>query len=459
MPTTVYEPTNDPAVSAELRLDALQTLLASGDTAAAFPDFVAETNNHIHTCFSFSPYTPTHAALCARRAGLPVVGSVDHDSVGAAAEMQAATAALGMGCVTGFEVRALFDPAPAAAYLTQVKLNNPDSVGVAYLTVQGIPAPARLEADKWLAPLRQARLERTLKMAERANEILTGLGLEPFDPQADMVGISQFHRGGGITERHLLAAMARALIKGFGTGPDLVAGLEKLGLQISPKLAQPLGDRENPHLLYDLLGLLKAEYLDRIYIQPTGRAQGGELPAASEVVAFADSIGALAAYAYLGDVAESPTGDKKAEKFEDDFLDELFASLADLGFRAVTYMPPRNTRPQIERVHALAQRFGMLEISGVDINQSRQSFACPELREEAFAPLNEATWALVAHETLSSLDPALHLLGARGRSGVRLDPPALAARIARYAPLGRQLAAGADPAKLAAELATELAAQ
>jgi len=100
-------------------------------------------------------------------------------------------------------------------------------------------------------------------------------------------------------------------------------------------------------------------------------------------------------------VSASPTGDKKAEKFEDDYLDELFDAMAERGLRAVTYMPPRNTPRQLRRIHDLATRHGMYEISGVDINQPRQSFPCPELRDPGFAALNEATWALVAHEALT----------------------------------------------------------
>jgi len=64
-----------------------------------------ESNNHIHTCYSFSPYTPAGAALAARAAGLDVAGSVDHDSYAAAGEMRAACALLGIGAVTGFELR------------------------------------------------------------------------------------------------------------------------------------------------------------------------------------------------------------------------------------------------------------------------------------------------------------------------------------------------------------------
>ena len=135
--------------------------------------------------------------------------------------------------------------------------------------------------------------------------------------------------------------------------------------------------------------------------------------------------------------------------FEDDFLDELFDAMEAKGLRAVTYMPPRNTPAQLERVHRLAAAHGMLEISGVDINQPRQAFNCPELRRPEFAGLNEATWALVAHEALSSVDPALHLLGRTGRLG----PDRLAQRIAQYAPLGRRIADG-EAADRVAEDAT-----
>ena len=84
---------NDPGISPEERLAALRVVAGQ----ESFPDWVVESNNHIHTCYSFSPYTPSGAALGARRAGLRVVGSVDHDSIAAAAEMTEATRILGRG--------------------------------------------------------------------------------------------------------------------------------------------------------------------------------------------------------------------------------------------------------------------------------------------------------------------------------------------------------------------------
>ena len=104
-------------------------------------------------------------------------------------------------------------------------------------------------------------------------------------------------------------------------------------------------------------------------------------------------------------MGDSVTGDKRAQKFEDDFLDELIAYYAELGFRAVTYMPSRNTKAQLTRLRALCEKHNLFQISGEDINSPRQSFVCEAQRDPAFANLYEATWALIAHEWRATEDP------------------------------------------------------
>ena len=96
-----------------------------------------------------------------------------------------------------------------------------------------------------------------------------------------------------------------------------------------------------------------------------------ELPDVREALDIANEIGAISAYAYLGDVGSSVTGDKRAQKFEDDYLDELIPYIKELGFRAVTYMPSRNTRAQLERLRALCEKYELFQISGEDINSPR----------------------------------------------------------------------------------------
>lgn len=452
MTSVVNETINDPGAAPDARVQALRELVDAGHP---LPEFTPESNNHIHTIYSFSPYTPSMACLKGREAGLQVVGSVDHDSVGAAAEMRDAGAILGMGVVTGFEIRVTLhtpdEVASGNAPFADRKLNNPDSFGVAYMTVQGIPAESRARAEEFLRPIRERRLERTRRMAAAANEILKGLDAPTFDFERDVIGISQLASGGTVTERHLLYAMSEALIAGFGRGQALLDGLSGMGVTVPEALVGLLGDDHNRFLPYDLLGLLKAEYQHHFYGQPKHWDEGGELPDARTVVEFAKSIGAVPCYAYLGDVSASPTGDKKAEKFEDEYLDEFVVALKEIGFPAITFMPPRNTPEQLERVSRLATDNGLIEVSGVDINQPRQVFACPELREERFAHLNTSTWAMVAHEELSNLDLRLGLLHPENP----LADLTLAERVARYGKVGPELVSGTSADEVARSLRRE----
>ncbi len=435
---------NDPSAAPDHRVGALRRWLDSGQD---LPPLTKESNNHIHTVYSFSPYTPTMACRRGREAGLQVVGSVDHDSVAAAGEMRDAGAILGMGVVTGFECRVMLHSADEVergqAPFADRKLNNPDSAGVAYMTVQAIPARSRQEAEDFLRPIRTARLERTRRMTDGANKVLAALGAPTLSFEEDVVGISQFASGGTVTERHLLYAMSESLIACFGRGISLTNGLREMGVVIPGPLRETLADTDNRFLAHDLLGLLKAEFLERFYIQPERMVNGGELPDARTVVEFALRIGAIPCYAYLGDVSASPTGDKRAESFEDSYLDELVGYLDELGFPAITFMPPRNTALQLERISELADAHHMIQVSGVDINQPRQVFSCPELAEPRFAHLNDSTWALVAHEELSEEDPTRGLLHPDNpMAGLPLSE-----RIVAYGELGRRLVAetGATP--------------
>ncbi|MCL2751837.1 MAG: PHP domain-containing protein, partial [Firmicutes bacterium] len=62
-------------------------------------------NNHIHTTYSFSPYTPREAVLKAKEAGLRTAGLMDHDSIGGAAEFIAAGEEFGLPVTVGLETR------------------------------------------------------------------------------------------------------------------------------------------------------------------------------------------------------------------------------------------------------------------------------------------------------------------------------------------------------------------
>ncbi len=367
-----------------------------------------EVNNHIHTTFSFSPYSPSRAAFMARSAGLKAAGSVDHDSIGAAKEMVEACKAFGIGSTVGCELRVNFN----GTFLEEKKINNPDMVNSGYIVFHGVPHDRIDELALWLKPVNEERNRRNRAQVEKLNSLLPQGTITPLDFDRDVYSISEADNGGAITERHILYALSVRIVESFGKGRGAVDFIsEKFGIDVPGRVKGYLLDGENPHYLYDLLGILKSNIVPRFYMMP----KEAESPNARAAVDFANSIGAIPAYSYLGDVAESPTGDKKAEKFEDEYLDEMFPIIKELGFRAVTYMPPRNTLEQLKRVMHLCEKYDLMQISGVDINSSRQVFNCPEIMLPEFSHLIASTWALIAHEHLASLDSSLALFSRTGR--------------------------------------------
>ena len=64
-----------------------------------------DVNNHIHTTYSFSPYSPSRAVVEGWKAGLKTIGIMDHDSVGGCKEFVEAGKIIGMPVTVGFECR------------------------------------------------------------------------------------------------------------------------------------------------------------------------------------------------------------------------------------------------------------------------------------------------------------------------------------------------------------------
>ena len=370
----------------------------------ALPPVARDVNNHIHTTYSFSPYSPTAAVYFARAAGLCTCGLMDHDSIAGADEFLAAARAAHMGATIGMECRASFANTPFG----DRKLNNPDQKGVVYMALHGVPHNRAAELNALYAPYRERRNVRNRKMVDAINGMMGKYGVT-IDFDRDVLPLSNFSRGGSVTERHLSSALALRMIDVIGRGEKLVKFIkDELKLPVSGKIEGFLLDEANPHMMYDLLGWIKSQLISRFYIDATD-----ECPDVRELLALSDRIGAISAYAYLGDVGDSVTGDKKAQKFEDDFLDELVDYVAGLGYKAITYMPSRNTREQLRRIRGLCEKYRLFQISGEDINQPRQSFVCMAQRDPEFANLYEATWALIAHEWRATLDPEDGLFSAR----------------------------------------------
>ena len=386
-------------LNGEHALENLKQLTATEPVPAVGRDV----NNHIHTTYSFSPYSPTAAVWFSRQAGLCTCGLMDHDSIAGADEFLAAAHVADMAATIGMECRVSFADTPFA----DRKLNNPDQAGVMYVTLHGVPHNRARELNDWFAPYREKRNVRNRRMVEGINGMMAPYGVT-IDFEKDVLPLSNYARGGSVTERHLSSALANRMLEVIGSGDRLIAFIkDELKLPISAKIEGYLRDENNPHRMYDLLGWIKSQLISRFYIDATD-----ELPPVREILALAERIGAICAMAYLGDVGDSVTGDKRAQKFEDDYLDELIDYVANLGFRAVTYMPSRNTKAQLVRLRGLCEQYGLFQISGEDINSPRQSFVCEAQRDPEFANLYEATWALIAHEWRSTENPADGLFSA-----------------------------------------------
>ena len=370
------------APTKEERLDNLAEVLKT----TTFPPMVSQyINNHIHTTYSFSPYSPTAAVYAARMEGLCTAGIIDHDSISGAEEFLEAAKMVDMPVTIGMEARVSMD----GTRMEGRRTNNPDQIGVSYMTIQSVPHDKIDRLTEFFKPYQAARHARNRKMIERIND-LVGVSL---DYDRDVLPLSMAHENGGVTERHLMYALAIELVKQVGKGKPMIDKLTQMGMTLSEKQKTMLLDTEYAFYEYDVLGMLKGTFVPQIFIDATD-----ECPKLSEMVKICSEIDAYLCYAYLGDVGDSVTGDKKAQKFEDDYLDEVFECLKEEGVKAITYMPTRNTPEQLARLRGLCDQYGMFQISGEDINSPRQSFVIKAMENPMFQNLIDATWKLIDHE-------------------------------------------------------------
>ena len=371
------------APTKEERLDNLREVLKDTVFPPMVPQYI---NNHIHTTYSFSPYSPTAAVYAARMEGLCTAGIIDHDSISGAEEFLEAAKIVDMPVTIGMEAHISMD----GTRLEGRRTNNPDQVGVSYMTIQGVPHDKIDTLTEFFKPYQAARHERNRQMIAKINALLPGMDL---DYDKDVLPLSLAHENGGVTERHLMYALAIKLVAQVGKGEAMVKKLADMGVSLSSKQEAQMLDTAYPFYEYDLLGILKSAFVPQIFIDATA-----ECPKLKDMVKLCADVDAYLCYAYLGDVGDSVTGDKKAQKFEDDYLDDVFECLKEEGVKSVTYMPTRNTPAQLERLRGLCDQYGMFQISGEDINSPRQSFVIKAMENPMFANLIDATWKLIEHE-------------------------------------------------------------
>lgn len=354
------------------------------------------TNNHVHTKYSFSPYSPTKAIWMGIKNGLSTIGIMDHDSLSGAKEFIKAGKIGRIATTIGFEIRTNWSKTD----LNGKRINNPDQDTSAYIAAHGVPHDRIDEAGAYLIKMRDARNIRNRQEIIKINEIMKPFDIK-IDFDRDVVPISYNDKGGSITERHILYALTIAMINKVGRDKALISLLsDDMKLPLSKKQIEYLKDSECNIYEYDVLNILKGYFVKDIYI----KTELDETPYVDEAVDFIKELGAISSYCYLGDVAASPTGDKKAQKFEDDYLEVVLDSCKNIGFNAIAFMPSRNSREQLIRLMKLCDKRSFMQISGEDINQPRQSFICKQLKENIYSHLTLSTWALVGHEAAMSDD-------------------------------------------------------
>ncbi|MBN2852377.1 MAG: PHP domain-containing protein [Clostridia bacterium] len=378
------------------RLNSLSTIIEGikkGDVKE--PAAGNDVNNHIHTWYSFSPYSPTKAVYMAYVNGLKTAGIMDHDTLAGTREFIKAGEIVGIATTIGVELRVSMDNTP----LKGMKINNPDQNSIVYMAMHGIPHSQIDMIQDYVSPYREKRNIRNQQMVSKLNELTSDYGIE-LDFENDVIPLSKWNEGGSVTERHISYALAIKMVEKFGKG-DLLVDLykNKMGLPLSAKNEGLLLDDNNCVYEYDLLGAIKSDMIDKFYINATD-----ECPDVQEALSICEKAGAISAYAYLGDIGDSVTGDKKPQKFEDAYLEDLFKILKKLRFNAVTYMPSRNTIDQLNRVKMLCDYHELFQISGEDINSPRQKFICDAMRNPVFGNLQDSTWALIGHEKQASMN-------------------------------------------------------
>ena len=184
----------------DIRLDALKELYKlyqKGDINKDQVDF-EYVNNHIHTTYSFSPYSPTKALWMAFISGLETAGIMDHDSVGGIPEFIEAGNVLEMATTVGMELRVDM----SGTKLGDKRINNPDQKGIAYVAMHGIPHTRLEKVSQFIKPYQEERNKRNRAMVENINKMMSEYGIS-IDFDKDIVPASMAHDGGTITERHL----------------------------------------------------------------------------------------------------------------------------------------------------------------------------------------------------------------------------------------------------------------
>lgn len=375
-----------------------------------------DSNLHIHTIYSYSPYSPAQAAYLAYRGGIASAGIMDHDTLSGAREFVRACDILGIPHTVGFDFRVRLKPDRNADYPLK-------SDGYTYIAVYGIPKKEIKKVNTWLAEDRSGRVSRNRKFCEAVNKFFAPEGIA-VDFDADVLPLTRCREGGSVTERHILRAVALKICEKFERGAPARDFLARLRFSLEGNLSDLLADADNPFYVDDLVTALKD---NACFFDVGSRREAVDMP---DVVSRLENFGAIVSYMFFGNLDELVAGETAEDK-----LEKLVLGVKELGFNALTVKVSRMEREDLRILLALCDRHAVLLLPGTAVNAPRQSFQSDVLAEEDFKGLGDASWAVVGHGKMSDCNLADGMFSQKAKQRC----PNLSDRVLLYAEIGRKI--------------------
>jgi len=426
------------------RRDALKDLaqmVQSGEIEA--PKQTNETNNHIHTPFSYSPYYPEEAVWRCYMDGLAITGICDHDTTAGCKDMARAGDILNRNVGTDnpkiktvngtFEIKVNLT---GTSFEGEV-LNWPGVSNIAYMVVHGASwEKLAWFEEKLLKPMREAKVARYKEMIALINRRLSAI-----DGGRDVMcdwdnEIDPLTEQSNPTDRHPMVAYARKIMKRFeGIEDRQVFVAELLGVKANQVNPTKLED-EN-----DIIGVLRPLILPgdlgHCYIP----ANETEIPSIYKVIKMCKKAGVILTYPYVGEPDGDDIEERLARSVEYQRIDELMQFCVDNDIPGFALMPHRNTTEQIDALKEKSKAAERILISGVDINRPVESFITQGATNDDYPEFRTVANALVGHEiVVNKLDMRYGITSGAAQEAFpgSKECSSLEERIEFYAQIGEQ---------------------
>ena len=374
-----------------------------------------DANLHVHTYYSYSPYSPSQAAYLAYRSGLASAGIMDHDTLSGAEEFVKACKTLGLAHSVGFDFRVRLKQDKTARYPLR-------SDGYTYIAVYGIPKKVLKKVNLWLKEDREMRSARNRKFCDSVSKLFAPHGVA-VDYDKDVLPLTKIKEDGSVTERHVLRAAATNVIAEYGKGNGAKEFLQKVGFSIDEHLTALLSDEDNPFYMDDLVTALK-ENAGAFGVG--SRREAIDMP---DVVTRLENFGAIVSYLYFGNLDDLVEGENTKEKMQN-----LVLGVKELGFHSMSVKVSRLSEEDLALLCDLCREHDILLLPGTAVNSPRQPFGCDVQLKPEFKSLADACWAVVGHGKMSDCNLADGMFSEKACT----RQPSLADRITLYAEIGRK---------------------